>query len=44
MEECGNCKLLKKENLRIRSWWQTSKQKLAAVREELNVLKGMTGK
>ncbi|CAB4013438.1 Hypothetical predicted protein [Paramuricea clavata] len=43
VDECDNCKLLKKENLRIRSWWHTSKRKLDAVREELRILKGMTG-
>lgn len=42
--KCENCDLLKRENKRMHNWWQTSKQKLAAVREELRVLRGAAGK
>ena len=40
---CANCEMLKKENKRIRSWWETSKTKLSVVREELKTLKDTTG-
>ena len=36
--------LLKKENKRIRSWWQTCKHKLSAAREELQTVRDLTGK
>ncbi|XP_028413534.1 uncharacterized protein LOC114536370 [Dendronephthya gigantea] len=42
-QNCSSCELLKKENKRIRSCWQTSKQKLSAVREELRALRSVTG-
>ncbi|XP_028418516.1 uncharacterized protein LOC114543919 [Dendronephthya gigantea] len=41
--KCRNCDLLKKENKRIRNCWETSKQKLAGVRKELDILRGATG-
>jgi hypothetical protein len=32
------------KNKQMHNWWQTSKQKLAAVRKELHALRGAAGK